>query len=635
MSAIAGIIQFDAGPIDPAELRILAEASAMRGPDGIGRWTDPGIGLLHLAFHQTPESVHERQPLLAGEGRWALVADVRLDNRDELITELKLQAGATPITDPEILLRAFIRWGAACVEHLLGDFVFAIWDRRERSLFLARDPLGGHSLSLHHRTDGLVFASETSAILELPGVPGEIDPETLARSLSEILPAGDSTYFRAVRYLPPGVCLVKSPAGERQWRYWEPDPGHRIEYKNDAEYTEHFLCLLNQAVASRLRSIGPVGLSLSGGKDSTLLAACAQRLLPEVNPQNPRLITFSNVFDQHPSCDERPYIEPVIARHDLDAVLVPSDEFWSFRDLGRPVVARDVYWTNVYAQLPRSVAKAARAKGCRVLLDGQYGDALFDGPSYYAADLIHRGQWRALGPILRQEDTPADLWRALWAHGFRLLAPNALRTLYRRLKPFRVSGLLADPGPIAALGRRAAAEAHARCPSLPGSRRPRCQSLLSPIWPQGKAAVRGLLYARHGLENSSPYFDRRLVEFILAIPQEQIARPGERRRLQRRAMQSLLPPKVWQREEKTNFFALMRAGMAEERERIETLLQNPRIIRQGWIDGPWLATRLQSPNPDDQTLFQLSLCANLELWLAAVEDAQANGGWMTSWQWRG
>lgn len=150
------------------------------------------------------------------------------------------------------------------------------------------------------------------------------------------------------------------------------------------------------------------------------------------------------------------------------------------------------------------------------------------------------------------------------------------------------------------------------------------------------AAVRGFLYARHGLEASSPYYDRRLVEFMLSIPQEQIARPGERRRLQRRAMRHLLPESVWRRDAKTYFYPMLRQGVEEkEWHRISLLLQDPRIVQDGWVDGDWLARLMRGREVRAQHAHALSLCVNLELWLSAVEDARRSGGWSSPWRWGG
>lgn len=180
-------------------------------------------------------------------------------------------------------------------------------------------------------------------------------------------------------------------------RYWDIDPQTRIRYRDDREYTDHFLDLLTDATCCRIRSIGPVGLSLSGGLDSTLLAALATGLLPESNLPQRRLKTFSYVFDELKSCDERAYIQPVVDHLGLAAASTPCDDKWALKDLARWPMERDTIWNDAYSWLVVAVAEAARSAGCRVLLSGQYGEVLFLGGHYWAAELIRAGRWRERG----------------------------------------------------------------------------------------------------------------------------------------------------------------------------------------------------------------------------------------------
>ena len=170
MSAICGIVHFDDKPVGQADLESMVESSPGRGPDGCASFTHENAGFAHLAFHVTPESVHERQPLLSDDGQLVLVADVRLDNREQLFNKLDISPlPGSIITDPDLILHSFRKWGTACVEHLLGDFVFSIWDKQKKTLFLARDPLGAYGVSCHRRGSTLIFASETAALLDFPG----------------------------------------------------------------------------------------------------------------------------------------------------------------------------------------------------------------------------------------------------------------------------------------------------------------------------------------------------------------------------------------------------------------------------------------------------------------------------------
>jgi asparagine synthase (glutamine-hydrolysing) len=366
-----------------------------------------------------------------------------------------------------------------------------------------------------------------------------------------------------------------------------------------------------------------VAISLSGGNDSTLVAACAARLLPELNPDNPRLRSFSYVFDEYPECDERRFIEPVVASYDIDACYIPADDKWSFADLGRRPVRWDYLWTSCYAQLPIAVAEATRQAGCRTLLNGDYGDALFSGASYFAADLFYSGQLGALLSFARQ--IPRGQRRqTLFDHGLRLLIPERLKRIYRsaRRRPWAptLQGLSATR--LRETQRiRKAARLPTSCAALSPGRRPRCASLLEASWPNAKGAARAGLHAPMAVESCSPYFDRRLVEFVLAVPQEQIAAPGRWRRLQRAAMRRLLPAEVVERTSKTGYAALLRAGLGDKaREKAVNLLEAPLAVEHDWIDASWLTAALAFRRPTDNDLYALSQCLHLELWLRALQD---------------
>jgi len=145
MSGFAGVVRLDERPLADAAARTMRDAIAHRGGDGAGSWSDSRATLLHAMLHTTPESVNEPQP--HREGELVIAADLRIDNRAELLGALAI---AEPIGDAAIVLAAYRRWGVECVRHLEGDFAFAIWNAQERTLFCARDPFGVKPLVYAH-----------------------------------------------------------------------------------------------------------------------------------------------------------------------------------------------------------------------------------------------------------------------------------------------------------------------------------------------------------------------------------------------------------------------------------------------------------------------------------------------------
>ena len=150
---------------------------ATRGPDGTHTWSHDSVVLGHGALHATPESVGEQLPLVDRSTGNVIVADVRLDNRAELIDKLKLPArDSDSFGDGRLLLDAYREWGEDCVDHLLGDFAFAIWDERRQQLFLARDHFGAKPLTYHCSEHLVAFASDSRSVIGLEDVPDDDQP---------------------------------------------------------------------------------------------------------------------------------------------------------------------------------------------------------------------------------------------------------------------------------------------------------------------------------------------------------------------------------------------------------------------------------------------------------------------------
>lgn len=625
MSAICGIVRFDGKPVDSIELEGMVDSSPYRGPDGVNYYLQDRAGFAHLAFHVTPESVHEKQPLVSENGRFVLVADVRLDNRAELFRKLAIKNHSEcVISDPEIVLNAYLKWSTGCVEHLLGDFVFSVWDEREKRLFLARDSLGAHGIAIYRKGPTFIFSSEISAILDHPHVTAQINEDAVLKVLAGMQMGQKETFFEAIHHLPPAHCTLISAADTRTWKYWEVDPEHRVKYKNESGYTDHFLQILNQSVSDRLRSADPVGISLSGGYDSTLLAALAAGQLSSApNPQ--RLKSFSYVFDHFNECDERKYIDPTVRQYGIDASYLPSDHLWTFSKLEEQEIARDFFWSNCFSQLPLSIAHAAKASGCRILIDGMFGDALFCEPSCFEADLISQGRFLQLFQLLRAKPDGISWETDLLNHGLRPLLPHWLRRSYRFFRPVDLKnetpGL--TPARLQRLGELRQAEA-AQPPvkGLSPGRLTRHKRIFQAVWAQGFAATRSKPYNQNGIERISPYFDRRLVEFVLAIPTEQLSHASRPRKLQNEAMRRVLPQVVYERSEKTSFEGLLRTGVLEkERQKVIKLMEHSQIVQRGWADKEWLKSVI-NPLPSVQSnVFSLSQFLHLELWLRATDAA--------------
>lgn len=279
MSGIAGIVDFDFAAPDRALAESFADALEFRGPDRRGIWLGDSAALVHTLLKTTYEAHDERQPASLDGQVW-IAADARIDAREDLVRELGLPQSALTRPDCELILHAYDRWGESSVDHLLGDFAFAIWDGRARKLFCARDHFGVKPFFYARSGDTLVFSNTLDCVRLHPAVTDELNEEAIADYLvfwgSQDL---STTIFRDIRRLAPAHALTATADGVSVRRYWSLPAGERIRYRRTRDYIEQFRALLESAVADRLR-VGRAGIAMSGGLDSPSVAAFARKAAP-------------------------------------------------------------------------------------------------------------------------------------------------------------------------------------------------------------------------------------------------------------------------------------------------------------------------------------------------------------------
>src|SRR5215207_3177045 len=334
MSGIAGVFYLDGRALDSRMLGRMLDSIAHRGPDGAGAWSERGVGLGHLAFHTTPESISEKLPFVEGGGDFVLIADARIDNRDELLAAVGLdRLSGRSVGDGELILAAYKMWGERCPERLLGDFAFAIFDKRKQTLFCARDHMGLKPFYYYLSGRVFVFASEIKALLCVPEVPRRLNEVMVADYLVLGFEDKSITFYREIFRLPPAHRIVVGREVTTVRPYWTLDPTREVRFSSDEEYTEAFRELFTEAVRCRLRGAFPVGAELSGGLDSSAIVGVARKLLG--NYANPQLQTFSAVFEGIPECDESQFIDAVLAEGGVEAHKVRGDQLSPLADLER------------------------------------------------------------------------------------------------------------------------------------------------------------------------------------------------------------------------------------------------------------------------------------------------------------
>ena len=428
MSGIAGVYFLDGRLAERAMLQRMVAAMPHRGPDGSDVWCRGPVGLGHRMLHTTPESLSEKLPRQSAEAPVALTSDARIDNREELLGQLGL--GARPsVSDSELILAAYERWGERCPERLLGDFSFAIWDRRAQTVFCARDHFGINPFYYHHRAGrAFAFASEIKALLALPFVPARLNEVRVADHLARMREDREITIYEEILRLPPAHAMEVTASGVRRWQYWTLEPDPDVGAMSDEEYTERFLELFTEAVRCRLRSAFPVGAQLSGGLDSSFVACRARDLLRQDNTGP--LHTISCVFDETPACDERPFIEAVLAGGGIVPHFVQGDRYGPLSNLDEVYEVLDDHVAAGNHHLVWEMYRAAQKADVRVVLDGIDGDNAVSHGELYLKELARAGQW---DEFAREVALTAERHRhATHRHGFQeaLSKPGVLLTQF-------------------------------------------------------------------------------------------------------------------------------------------------------------------------------------------------------------
>ena len=340
MSGFAGVIHLDGSPIDRVLLQQLVDFQKFRGPDAQHIWVGGHVGLGHTLLKVTPESERERQPFSLDGEAW-IVADCRVDARRVLVTELEASGHQhiAEAPDAELILRAYTVWGEDCVDHLLGDYVFAIWDRPKRRLFCARDQMGVKPFYYAHVASRLIFSNTLDCIRQHPAVSEDLNDLAIADFLLfDMIQELGATSFKDIQRLPPAHTLTYTGGKVSTRRYWTLPVSEPIHHRREGECVEQFRQLLDAAVGDRLRT-NAAGVMMSGGLDSATVAAGAQKIFLR-NGNLPGLRAYTEVFDRLISHEERHYAGLVAEALKILIEFQVSDDVGLWKYLERP----DVRW---------------------------------------------------------------------------------------------------------------------------------------------------------------------------------------------------------------------------------------------------------------------------------------------------
>jgi asparagine synthase (glutamine-hydrolysing) len=543
MSAICGIYYPGGGTVSRVRLDDMVQSMKHRGPDRSSTFIQDNIGLGHAMLCTTPESLKENQPYT--ERKTTIVADARIDNRAELLEKLCLPETAT---DSRIILNAYRNWNERCPEELLGDFAFAIWDERVGRVFCARDHMGVRPFYYYCSGEVFAFASEIKALLQLPEVPRVLNEEMVANYLATVLDDRVMTFYKDIKRLPAAHSLM-FPGDPN--RYWRLDPTRRIRCSSDQEYAVEFLKVFNEAVRCRTRCVFPVGSTLSGGLDSSSVCCLASLTLSK---QGRHLDTFSAVFPDAPKCDETPYIKEVLSRGNMNLHFIRADRLSPlgeideiFDEVDQPFWIPNLFWN-------REVCRSASQAGIRVLLDGFDGDTVISHGLFLLEEKFKSFCWRSLldemnGLKLTFKIPTRQL---IWTRCIAPMAPYWFVRIWKMLRKrtaYDYSRVYFSPDFAKRIELKSKLEIEDERLRMP---RNYMLEALEDGFLQYLLEAADHIAGAFSVECSHPFFDKRVVEFSLALPSDQRLRHGYSRWIMREALKGILPERIRMRGGKAN-----------------------------------------------------------------------------------
>ncbi len=637
MSGLAVLYNRDGRPADDESVWSMLRSASYRGPDGLAVRSLGSVSLGYAKSAIAPEDAIDRQPRISGATASALVADVRLDNREELLRSLP-DALSPRASDSELILRAYEAWGLDMLPRLLGDFAFILWDPRHDRLVLARDTSGQRSLFYRAEVRSFAAASEIHQLFQDPTIPMRPNTDRLRDFLVPLNAYANekdqaATFYEGVLAVPAGHVLTVTGDAMRLRRYWELPQGE-IRYRNEDEYAQHYRDLFSEAVRARLRSARPMGALLSGGLDSSSVVATAQHLYRKGQATDLGFVSFTSTFDGL-DCDESDLVRDLQAMYGFDARTVPGNEgpgrlqlepsgFQESPNVGAPE-ARD--------RLMAAVSDA----GVRVLLTGDIADACVAGSPLYLDSLLRKLRfgafWRHFKLLRSGADEPLRRFFMLY-----VVAPLLPLWLHRRTEALHVERFLRAHGAsflplwMPAELRDALAARHVELALETTSRRrfsnPARQLEFDMLYPPEVSRHPG----PWAVDFSRPFADRRLHEFLLAIPPEVKYRLdgstetayAASKQVLRGAMRGLLPESIRMRKIKTTFSAVYESEIARDWARYEAAFgpgAHPQIVERGLVDHARFWSRLRGlrSGQTGADLIYLVHVMNVESWLRAIQ----------------
>ena len=588
MCGICGVVNL--GEAERPSKRILHQMLEMlrhRGPDGFGIYSDPHAALGNARLSIIDLATGDQPIGNEDESLW-IVFNGEIFNYIELRAELERRGHCFRTqSDTEVILHLYEERGPACLDLFNGQFAIAIWDRRSRSIFLARDRLGVRPVFYARAGNHLLFGSEMKAILAYPGQRAEIDPQALQEIFTFWSVQSPRAIFKGIAELPPGHYLLASPEKFEIRPYWQPEFNPPDRPKSAGEYLEQLETLLIDAVRIRLRADVPVGAYLSGGLDSSLVAALIRRY------GQSELETFSIAFSD-PAFDESAFQQEVAGflgtRHNVIHC--------TYEQIGQ--VFPQVIW---HAEVPLLRTAPApmfllsglvRGKNFKVVLTGEGADETLAGYDIFKEMRLRRFWARQpdseIRPLLLRRiyrdianlsDGQMNYLKVFFRQGLTETDSPYYSHLIRWNNTSRLTRFFREPPQPLTHPEQPLLPAFSRWTPLAQAQYLEINTFLSPylLSSQGDRMAMG-----NSVEGRYPFLDYRMVQFTANLPDSLKLRGLTEKYLLKQLGAKYLPEQIWQRGKKPYRAPIRQAFFARPSDYLTDLLAEKNLAETGYFN---------------------------------------------------
>jgi len=587
----------------------------------------------------TPESLLEELPCYGTHNRFALTADAILDNRKDLLYIFNIPKSEwNTTTDSDLIMLSYNKWKEDCPKYLVGDFAFVIWDTDRREIFGARDHVGKRTFYYHNSNGLFAFCTVMKPLLQLESCSNKLNNNWIADylSLSSLIHEIDctQTIYEDIQQLLPGHYFKLNIHGMTIKRYWNPKISPEIKYKRDEEYIEAFNDIFFEAVKCRLRSNGSIGVMLSGGLDSSSVAAVAAKLLSEKNKSLKAysFIPYSGYNDwlpKHLIANEREYIEEIASSYknvnitysgfdNMNAVS-NIDELLDIIEQPYKIVS-NFFWAD-------RITKEACEAGCKVLLDGQYGNLTISAGDMYSYLLALCRKGRLMKYITSIDDF-SNLHHLRFNKVFRyytkLVLPDFIIKTYCKIKKNEYESInqedvysfvnpeFAENNNVEERLKRFGYGSYQKSKIDMYGNKKQANNI---VFLSQAGCTETKLSLHHGILKRDPTRDKRIIEFCMGLPIDQFVNKGQDRSIVRRGLSGTMPDKIRlnysiRGKQSADFVQRLNNNWPDIKNELEMAVKN-NVLRQ-YIDSKKISNVLCSIGnyPKDQDYLNIQMLIN-------------------------